>query len=62
MICRSNAGKRAILVPCTERRRLKMCASVLEGRTLLAIFRIELGAGGWKVGEQSVEDLKHTGS
>jgi hypothetical protein len=35
-----------------------MGAGVLDGRTLLAIFRIELGAGSWKIGERYALDLK----
>jgi hypothetical protein len=31
--------------------------AVLDDRRLLAIFRIEFGAGSWKVGERSAQDL-----
>ena len=41
----------------TERRRLRMGAAVPDGRRPLAIFRIQLGAGGWKVGERSAQNL-----
>jgi hypothetical protein len=34
-----------------------MGVGVLDSRRLLAIFRIELGAGSWKVGQRSAQDL-----
>jgi len=44
-------------IPCTERRRFRTGAGGLDGRRLLAIFRIELAAGSWKVGERSTQNL-----